>query len=141
MPRFAFLFLTLVLATSCGTAVDPTSDPDAASDPDASIPEPDASGSPPDAWTPPSCPGYASAVQPIYARHCASCHTTGRDPHFGSSLSVARAASSACGTSMAACTIQLGRPGGQMASADPYGGFSATDITTIQGWIGCGMPN
>jgi hypothetical protein len=42
---------------------------------------------------------------------------------------------------MAACTIQLGRPGGQMASADPYGGFSATDITTIQGWIGCGMPN
>ena len=94
----------------------------------------------PDAWTMPSCPSYTSDVKPIYVRHCASCHTTGSDPRFGSSYSVATQSSSSCGTSMAECTIQLGMPGGSMARRDSLGGFSTSEISTIQSWISCGTP-
>jgi len=141
MHRFLVTSLTLVLMSACGTAQEP--DLDAGGDtPDASSPEPDGGMSnTPDAWVDPSCPSYAAAVQPIYSRHCSNCHTTGRDAHFGSSISVARSTTSACNTAMAACTVQLGRPGGQMARADPYGGFSAADIATIQSWASCGMPD
>lgn len=117
---------------------------------DAWSPEPvDAwSAGPVDAWVPQvdayhdpnQCPTYGSDVEPIYQRHCASCHTTGRDAHFGSSYSVATQSSSSCRTSMAACTLSLGRPGGSMASRDRLGGFSTTEQQTIQSWIGCGMP-
>lgn len=101
----------------------------------------------PDAWVAPapdaasSCgTTYTTDVKPIYVMHCANCHTTGGDPHFGSSYTVANRTSSSCGTSMAACTIQLGRPGASMAARDPYGGFSTSEIATIQAWIDCGRP-
>lgn len=100
----------------------------------------------PDAWVSPTpdsgstCPTFTATVAPLYAMHCGSCHTTGRDPHFGSSYAIANQSSSSCGTSMAACTIQLGRPGGSMARRDPYGGFSTADIAVIQSWIDCGRP-
>jgi hypothetical protein len=104
-------------------------------------PQPDAWVAPqPDAWTMPACPTYAGDVEPIYQMHCANCHTTGSDPHFGSSYTVANQSSSSCGTSMADCTIQLGSPGGSMAARDPYGGFSDTEIQTLEAWIGCGRP-
>jgi hypothetical protein len=131
--------LVLVLLSAC--AVDdpgPDIDGGIGSD-DASVPDSFVLG--PDAWTPPSCPSYATDVQPLYARHCSSCHTSGRDAHFGSSIAVARQSNSACGTSMATCTIQLGSPGGAMAYRDPLGGFNPGEVQTIQAWIGCGMPN
>jgi hypothetical protein len=87
-----------------------------------------------------TCPTYGGDVQPIYVMHCANCHTTGGDPHFGSSYTVANRASSSCGTSEAACTIQLGRPGGSMARRDALGGFSTSEIRTLQSWIDCGRP-
>lgn len=114
---------------------------------DASITFPDAWVGASDAWVAPqpdastgSCPTYTTNVQPIYRQHCANCHTTGGDPHFGSSYTVANRSSSSCGTSEAACTIELGRPGGSMAYRDPYGGFSTSEIATIQSWIDCGRP-
>lgn len=108
---------------------------------DAAVTIPDAWVAPPDdAWTGTTCPTYNGDVKPLYVQHCASCHTTGGDPHFGSSYTVATRTSSSCGSSMAACTIQLGRPGGSMARRDPYGGFDSTEIATIQSWIDCGMP-
>ena len=100
----------------------------------------------PDAWVAPvdaysgSCPTYAGDVQPIYRQHCSNCHTTGGDVHFGSSYSAANGSSSSCGASMAACTIQLGRPGGSMARRDSLGGFSTAEQATIQSWIDCGRP-
>jgi hypothetical protein len=104
-------------------------------------PQPDAWVAPqPDAWTMPACPTFAHDVEPIYVMHCANCHTTGGDPHFGSSYSVAASSSSSCGGTMADCTIQLGSPGGSMAYRDPYGGFSDTEIQTIQSWINCNFP-
>jgi hypothetical protein len=107
---------------------------------DAHVVIPDAWVAPqPDAWVG-SCPTFTADVRPIYVNHCANCHTTGGDPHFGSSYSVANQSSSSCGTSMAACTIQLGRPGGSMARRDSLGGFDTTEIGTIQSWIDCGRP-
>jgi hypothetical protein len=94
----------------------------------------------PDAWMMPSCPTYTTDVQPLYQMHCANCHTTGSDPRFGSSYTVANQSSSSCGTSMADCTIQRGQQGGDMAFRDPLGGFSATEVQTIQSWIDCGRP-
>ena len=142
MNRFAVTTLTLVLLLGCADddPDGPLPDVDAAIGDDAATTA-DAGTPSPDAWTMPGCPSYATDVQPIYRSHCSNCHTTGRDAHFGSSISVARQASSACGTGMAACTIQLGRPGGSMARRDRLGGFSATEITTLQSWIDCGMPN
>jgi len=144
MQRCTFLASILVLVSACSGDDPGPAYPmidggiglgdDAASAPDAGTPGDDA-------WTMPSCPSYANDVQPLYARHCGSCHTTGRDPHFGSSISVARQTSSSCGTSMAQCTIQLGQQGGSMAYRDPLGGFSPSEVQTIQAWIGCGMPN
>lgn len=95
---------------------------------------------PPDAFVMPSCPSYATDVRPIYERHCAPCHTTGTSPHFGSSYAVASLSTSACGSPLADCTIQLGSPGGSMSFRDPLGGFSSTDLATLHGWIDCGLP-
>jgi hypothetical protein len=94
----------------------------------------------PDAWTMPSCPTFGGDVEPIYQRHCATCHTTGTEVHFGSSYSAANRTSSSCGGSMAACTLQLGRPGGSMARRDALGGFDSSEQATIQSWIDCGRP-
>jgi hypothetical protein len=96
----------------------------------------------PDAWTG-ACPTYAHDVQPIYQLHCATCHTTGRAIHFASSYVIAAQASSACSrtTSMATCTLQLGRPGGTMARNDRLGGFTPSEIAILQAWIACGVPN
>lgn len=107
---------------------------------DAAVVLRDAWVAPPDDASTGSCPTYGGDVQPIYVMHCANCHTTGGDPHFGSSYSVANRASSSCGTSEAACTIQLGRPGGSMARRDSYGGFDTSEIAIIQSWIDCGRP-
>jgi len=110
-------------------------------------PRPDAWVAGRDAWTAPvdaatvSCPTYNGDVRPIYAMHCANCHTTGSDPRFGSSYSVATSSTSSCRTSMAVCTLELGRPGGSMARRDALGGFDTTEQATIQAWIDCGMPN
>ena len=95
---------------------------------------------PPDAFVMPSCPSYATDVRPIYQMHCATCHTTGANPHFGSSYSVASLSTSACGTSMASCTVQLGSPGGSMSFRDPLGGFTSSDRMTLNAWIACGTP-
>ena len=140
--------LSLVLSLASCTDAHPLDAPDggalddaAVSMDDAAVSTPDAFVAQPDAWSMGSCPGYASDVQPLYARHCASCHTTGRDARFGSNVSVARSSTSACGTSMAACTIQLGQRGGNMSFNDPLGGFTAAEVQTIQSWIDCGEPN
>lgn len=88
------------------------------------------------------CPTYTNDVQPIYARHCATCHTSGRDPHFGTSYTIAAQTTSACGRTitLASCTVQLGRPGGTMARNDRLGGFAPDELQTIQRWIACGIP-
>jgi hypothetical protein len=98
------------------------------------------SASQPDAWTDMACPSYGTDVRPVYVLHCATCHTTGREVHFGSSYSVASSSSSGCRTSMAACTISLGRPGGSMARRDTHGGFTTGEIAMLQQWIACGFP-
>jgi len=115
------------------------------------VPGHDAGQPPPpdDAWSPPpppvdmgstSCPTYTNDVQPIYAMHCGNCHTTGGNPHFGSSYTVANQSSSSCGTSMAACTISRGMAGADMSFRDPLGGFDSSEVATIQAWITCGRP-
>jgi hypothetical protein len=88
------------------------------------------------------CPSYAIDVQPIYARHCAPCHTTGTDPHFASSYTVASRTGSRCATTIseAACTIEYGQPGGIMAARDPLGGFSPSELEKIRAWMDCGVP-
>jgi hypothetical protein len=107
---------------------------------DAAVRLPDAATVQPDAWSSGSCPTYGGDVQPIYVNHCSNCHTTGSDPRFGSSYSIANRTSSSCGGTMAACTIELGRPGGSMARRDSLGGFNTAEIATIQSWIDCGRP-
>ncbi len=108
---------------------------------DAGTHAPDAWVASPDAWTAPTCSTtFAADVEPIYVQHCADCHTTGSEVHFGSSYSVANRTSSSCGGTMAACTITLGRPGGSMARRDSLGGFTTSEIATIQAWIDCGRP-
>jgi hypothetical protein len=100
-----------------------------------------------DAWSAPDawdgvCPTYTTDVQAIYQRHCATCHTTGRAMHFATVYTIASSPTSACGRtiSMAQCTVQLGRPGGSMARNDPMGGFTMTELATLQAWITCGVP-
>ena len=140
MNRFVLALSTLILIQACGESTTAMPADDAATGDDAA-PLLDAAVPAPDAWSMPSCPGYATDVQPLYQRHCSTCHTTGRDARFGSSISVARSTTSACGTPMTTCVIAVGRVGGQMARNDPYGGFTPTDVATIQAWYDCGMPD